>query len=224
MSSEALPISPARFASALKDLPMSTLHLKAAEIRNSIAHLDYSNEEMKPFAEGRAPECVNGEKDQDCVDAIKENELVIERMVERLNMLKAEVEDRGGVWGEWDKPAEGEGEGEALVNGAANGEPIANSNAGATTNGDGETRSNPWTDGTFTTGRIVGGEVVMDGAAGTNPSASANATSVSNATTNGESRSNGTTGGRLDDEALRRAMEERMREAMGDDEEEGMHL
>ncbi|PQE25704.1 secondary alcohol dehydrogenase protein [Rutstroemia sp. NJR-2017a BBW] len=213
MSSEALPISPARFASALKDLPMSTLHLKAAEIRNSIAHLDYSNEEMKPFAEGRAPECVNGEKDQDCVDAIKENELVIERMVERLNMLKAEVEERGGVWGEFDKPAEGEVEGEALVNGAVNGESNPNVGAGAATNGD----------GTFTTGRIVGGEVVMDGAAaGTN--VSANATSVSNATANGESRSNGTTGGRLDDEALRRAMEERMREAMGDDDEEGMHL
>jgi hypothetical protein len=31
MSSEATPISPARFASALKDLPLSTLHLKAAE-------------------------------------------------------------------------------------------------------------------------------------------------------------------------------------------------
>ncbi|KAM3085979.1 hypothetical protein ACMFMG_003029 [Clarireedia jacksonii] len=224
MSSEALPISPARFASALKDLPMSTLHLKAAEIRNSIAHLDYSNEEMKPFAEGRAPECVNGEKDQDCVDAIKENEVVIERMNERLNMLKAEVEERGGVWGEWEKSAEGEGEGETVVNGAANGDSNANAGVGAAaaTNGEGETRSNPWSDGTFTTGRIVGGEVVMDGVAGTN--ASVNAASTSNATANGESRTNGTTGGRLDDEALRRAMEERMRETMGGDEEEGMHL
>jgi hypothetical protein len=53
MSSEVTPISPARFAEALKDLPLSTLHLKAAELRNSIAHLDYSNEQLKPFAEGR---------------------------------------------------------------------------------------------------------------------------------------------------------------------------
>jgi len=65
MSADALPISPAAFAEALKDLPMSTLHLKAAELRNSIAHLDYSNEELKPFAEGRAPECVDGKADED---------------------------------------------------------------------------------------------------------------------------------------------------------------
>lgn len=68
MSADALPISPAAFAEALKDLPMSTLHLKAAELRNSIAHLDYSNEQLKPFAEGKAPECVDGKVDEDwCV-------------------------------------------------------------------------------------------------------------------------------------------------------------
>lgn len=65
MSAVALPISPTAFAEALKDLPMSTLHLKAAELRNSIAHLDYSNEQLKPFAEGKAPECVDGKVDED---------------------------------------------------------------------------------------------------------------------------------------------------------------
>lgn len=82
MSSEAHPISPARFAEALKDLPLSTLHLKAAELRNSIAHLDYSNEQLQPFADGTETS-VNGVPDQDCVDAIRENEVVIARMQER---------------------------------------------------------------------------------------------------------------------------------------------
>ncbi len=94
MSSEAAPISPARFAAALKDLPLSTLHLKAAELRNSIAHLDYSNEELKPFAEGTDPS-TNGEPDHICIDAIKENEVVIARLQERIELLKAEVESRG---------------------------------------------------------------------------------------------------------------------------------
>ena len=55
MSSETQPISPARFAAALKDLPASSLALKVLELRNSIAHLDYSNAELKPFADGVKP-------------------------------------------------------------------------------------------------------------------------------------------------------------------------
>jgi len=94
MSSDSLPISPARFSSALKDLPLSTLHLKAAELRNSIAHLDYSNEQLQPFADGTDPS-TNGEPDQVCLDAIKENEIVIARFEERIELLKKEVEERG---------------------------------------------------------------------------------------------------------------------------------
>ncbi|KAF7951751.1 hypothetical protein EAE96_007050 [Botrytis aclada] len=219
MSADALPISPAAFAEALKDLPMSTLHLKAAELRNSIAHLDYSNEELKPFAEGIAPECVDGKADEDCIDAIRENEIVIARMETRISLLRTEIEARGGVWGEYEAGAEPKPE-----------EDIS-SPAVATTNGTSaaneESRSNPWADGTFTTGRIVGGEVVMDAT----PTASATSTST---TTNGVSAANGVTtngttattntGGRLDDEELRRAMELRMREDADADEEEGMHL
>ncbi|KAJ4295876.1 hypothetical protein N0V88_004578 [Collariella sp. IMI 366227] len=48
MSSDALPISPSRFAAALPDLPLSALHLKVLELRNSITHLDYSNEQLRP--------------------------------------------------------------------------------------------------------------------------------------------------------------------------------
>lgn len=51
MAHEALPIDSARFASALEDLPVDALHSKAAELRNSMAHLKYSNEQMVPFAD-----------------------------------------------------------------------------------------------------------------------------------------------------------------------------
>ena len=51
MSAEALPIDPAAFAEALESLPVDTLHERAAEIRNSINHLKYSNEQMMPFAD-----------------------------------------------------------------------------------------------------------------------------------------------------------------------------
>jgi hypothetical protein len=200
MSNEATPISPARFTAALKDLPLSTLHLKAMEIRNSIAHLDYSNEQLKPFADGTEPSA-NGRPDQDCIDAIKENEIVVARMQERIALLKAEVEGRGSSWLEF-QSAEELQEGDArLVNGTGE------------SDGDmemeGQERSDAWRDGTFQTGRIVNGEVRMDGDSGVN--------GATNGTDN--------TGGRLDDEALRRAMEERMRALANEgDDEEGMHL
>jgi hypothetical protein len=119
MSSATTPISPARFAAALKDLPLSTLHLKAAELRNSIAHLDYSNEQLKPFAEGTNEGNNNGQPDQDCIDAIKENEVVIARMMERIELLKQEVEGRGSSWLEFQSKEEiyGEGEGGDMVDG-----------------------------------------------------------------------------------------------------------
>ena len=212
MSSDALPISPTCFASALKDLPISTLHLKAMELRNSIAHLDYSNEQLRPFADGTEAS-TNGAPDPDCVDAIRENEVVIRRQMERIELLKREVEGRGASWTEFQSKEElelegaeaGAGAGEGLINGTAEGEREA-APAGA-----GE-RSSAWTDGTFQTGRIVNGEVRMDGAS----------QSQVNGAVNGSS---GSAGGRLDDEALRRAMEERMRAlAEEGDDEEGMHL
>jgi len=215
MSSDALPISPTRFASALKDLPISTLHLKAMELRNSIAHLDYSNEQLRPFADGTEAS-TNGVPDPDCVDAIRENEVVIRRQMERIELLKREVESRGASWTEFQSKEElelegaeagaGAGDVEAVINGTAGEEQRETAAAGA-----GE-RSSAWTDGTFTTGRIVNGEVRMDGASQTQVNGTVNGTS-------------GSAGGRLDDEALRRAMEERMRAlAEEGDDDEGMHL
>lgn len=86
MSSNSAPISPARFAAALSSLPLPNLHLKAAEIRNSITHLEYSNLQLQPLTE---------EGDRDCKEAVEENRETIARMEERIALLKAEVERRG---------------------------------------------------------------------------------------------------------------------------------
>ncbi|RFU30012.1 hypothetical protein B7463_g6315, partial [Scytalidium lignicola] len=196
MSHESFPISPERFAFAIKDLPISSLHLKAAELRNSIAHLDYSNEQLKPFAEGTTSVLgsTEGVPDQDCIDAIKENEMVIARMQERIELLRAEVENRGGSWTEFLSAEE-----------AAGNEAASTENAAEGTNGDTHSRYHEehqaWRDGTFQTGTISNGEVML----------------------NGNSQANGT-GGRVSDEELRRQIEARIRDLAGDEGDEGMHL
>lgn len=91
MSSDATPITPESFAEAIKELPLANLHFKAAEIRNSIAHLVSSNQQLQPFAD---------EGDSDCAGAIQENLLVVQRMKERILLLKGEVEGRGSKWAE----------------------------------------------------------------------------------------------------------------------------
>ncbi|MCJ1358316.1 MAG: hypothetical protein MMC33_008315 [Icmadophila ericetorum] len=89
MASYSTPISAARFATALPALPLSSLHAKGAEIRNSIAHLQASNEQLKEFMD---------QGDRECKEVITENEEVVRRMQERLGLLKVEVERRGHVW------------------------------------------------------------------------------------------------------------------------------
>lgn len=166
MSADTTPIAPARFASAIKDLSIGMLHLKVLEIRNSIAHLQYSNDQLKPFAEGTSvalgeTSTSAAEPDQDCIDAIKENEVVIDRMAERLAIVRMEVEDRGISWTEFQSQDEVaastdagvEGIEEAAINGLVNGEIAGQS---------GETRHSAWTDGTFQTGTISNGQVQFD--------------------------------------------------------------
>jgi hypothetical protein len=161
MSSEAAPIDPARFAEALKDLPASSLALKVLELRNSIAHLDYSNSELKPFAEGSAATLDSNEPnqpDQDCIDAIKENEAVIERMQQRIEFIKTEVEARGLSWNEFKGKTEDESK--EYETSRANGEPQTTVNGTNGVNGHAPTSENgqhaAWSDGTFTTGTIRG--------------------------------------------------------------------
>jgi hypothetical protein len=83
MSAEAGPISPTRFATAIKDLPVETLYAKAAELRNSIEHLVASNKQLKEFANSG---------DRDCAEAVRENDEVIQRMEHRILLLEFEVE------------------------------------------------------------------------------------------------------------------------------------
>lgn len=89
MSSASTPISPQIFAIAIKDLPVDTLYAKAAELLNSMEHLRQSNAQMKDFAD---------EGDEVCKEAIVENDVVIERIGERVQLCKAEVEGRGMRW------------------------------------------------------------------------------------------------------------------------------
>jgi hypothetical protein len=243
MSSDALPITPSRFATALTDLPVSALHLKVLELRNSIAHLDYSNEQLRPFAEGTATTTTpsqtqppqqpqqqtsssssvgTGEAqtgDADCADAIRENEQVIERMQERIRLVRAEVERRGLSWSEFQSEAEREAEAAAAAAAAADGDEKTGIDTGMDTNGGGEVvngvvngagaggRHSAWTDGTFQTGVISGGVVSMDEVVGSRQ---------------GQGQAQG---GSLTDEELRRRMEEQMRGLGGEDDDEGgLHL
>lgn len=107
MSSTATPIPPQRFAEAIKELPLANLHLKAAEIRNSISHLVSSNQQLQPFAD---------EGDSECAEAFQENLVVIQRMEERISLLKGEVERRDFKWGEDEpRPENAESNGDARV-------------------------------------------------------------------------------------------------------------
>lgn len=189
MSSETQPITTARFAEALEGLPASSLALKVLELRNAIAHLDYSNAELKPYAEGTASVIQNSDSnasggdsgtgtgnqpDQDCIDAIAENEAVIQSMQERISLIRAEVERRGLDWREFqgkeDDVVAGAGAGaeETRINGTA---PATTTTApaGDLTNGvnghvafgGNETQQQQqqheaWRDGTFQTGTIHG--------------------------------------------------------------------
>lgn len=194
-SADTTPISPSRFAAALKDLSIGMLHLKALEVRNSIAHLQYSNDQLRPFAEGSAVASdstasssgttAQQEPDQDCVDAIRENEQVIDRMAERIALIRAEVEERGVSWSEFQTKgdvSENQHDSSPKVNG----------------------QHSAWTDGTFQTGTITNGQIHL------------------------EPQPSQPDGGRLSDQELRRAMEERMRDLSHNDDEvdadAGMHL
>jgi hypothetical protein len=141
MSATATPIPPSQFALAIKDLPLPNLHFKAAEIRNQIAHLVLSNDQLKEFAD-----------DEDCKEAIAENEVVMDRMRERLDLLKAEVEGRGNLWIE-DGEMTGEAEEKAVMNGANGtaGEEAATSNGDiAAASGDGGQAQSQATSGRLT--------------------------------------------------------------------------
>lgn len=97
MSAESQPITPEAFASAIKALPLSAVYAKVFELRNSIAHLKRSNAELRLYileSEG-GPEAADN---KELESYIQENEGVIEVMMQRIELCKAEVENRGQQW------------------------------------------------------------------------------------------------------------------------------
>jgi predicted RNase H-like nuclease (RuvC/YqgF family) len=124
MSSESQPISAERFAFAIKDLPAENLYAKAQELENSIAHLERSNKTLQEYIDSirsdtSLSESTRQEGDKDCSDAIQENQVVIERQKERIDLLKREVERRGAKWHEGDTNGTVNGSsGEVATNGS----------------------------------------------------------------------------------------------------------
>ncbi|KAJ5684771.1 uncharacterized protein N7477_001116 [Penicillium maclennaniae] len=107
MSSESLPINPAAFAEAIKELPLSAVHSKLLELRNSIAHLHRSNAEMRLFlAESEETE----EEKKELQSYVEENEGVVVSMSERVELIKTELENRGKPWIENEEKLDGNGE------------------------------------------------------------------------------------------------------------------
>lgn len=254
MSSEALPISPARFAEAIRELPAASLHLKTLELRNSLAHLAYSNAQLRPFAEGTQAVLGSGSgapgaPDPDCADAIRENEAVMARMRARVALVRAEVEARGLSWAEFEAkdeldegggPGAGAADAAAPAAAAAAAEAAENGSSAALTNGanghaadaaaaavDDTARGvtsgaerNPWTDGTFQTGVIRNGEVIMDAV----PLQRSGEEPTTSTTEGAAGPGQGATGRSwLSDQELQRALELRLAQD-GDDEDGGMHL
>ncbi|KAM0329860.1 hypothetical protein ACHAQA_004025 [Verticillium albo-atrum] len=230
-TADTTPISPARFAAALPPLSLPTLHLKVLEIRNSISHLRTSNIHLLPYALGTDPP--GSTPDPDCADAIRENEAVILRMDERITLIRAEVENRGCSWREFEAAKEDE-DGAAAAD--ADVAPVTNGLRDARLEEEriADGRHPAWSDGTFQMGTIRGGVLHYDNEPeprGEPAAAPAAATTAAPATAAAGSVAASTTatapaGGRLDDEQLRRAMEERLRElGDGDDDADGgMHL
>lgn len=134
MSASTDPITPARFSAALESLSLESLYAKTHEINNSIYHLQNSNKTLQEYSDSIKDDAsidpgVRRDGDQDCLDAIRENEVVIERMRGRVRLIKEEVERRGQIWHEKNPEGE-EGNGEDVeMNGSGN--------ADATVNGSG---------------------------------------------------------------------------------------
>ncbi|KAL2756773.1 hypothetical protein ACRALDRAFT_2041378 [Sodiomyces alcalophilus JCM 7366] len=244
------PISPAHFAAALTELSIPTLHLKLLEIRNSISHLRSSNIQLLPFAMGTET-AVGGEPgvpDPDCADAIRENDAIIDRMNERVLLIRTEVEKRGLSWREFDMAATKnddesatasppETNAEPAVNGAlaaaveeedriATGQTSMGDNTSGSQRRGGAERHPAWSDGTFQTGVIRNGALAYDdppsqrddGAPGGGSSGNVG----SNDTTEGQSVPAGGAahaGGTLADEQLRRAVEEQISRMGVDDDD-----
>lgn len=110
MSAESRPITAARFAAALNDLPISSLYAKHAELSNSITHLESSNKQLEDFAREN--------DDRDCYEALLENRQVMNNFNERMELIRKEVEEvRGLPWRPRDEGDARKEEGDVGLNG-----------------------------------------------------------------------------------------------------------
>lgn len=133
MSGEARPIDAEQFALAIQDLPIENLYSKANEIQNSITHLEASNRHLQEYSDSirtdtTLPEDTRQEGDKDCLEAISENLVVINRQKDRVQLLKQEVERRGGRW-------HGGGDDEGSTNGSTTQDQSAVTNGSSTSTG-----------------------------------------------------------------------------------------
>lgn len=142
MSGESHPITASVFADAIKELPLSAIYGKVSELRNSVAHLRRSNEELRSFVtESSDPD---GDK-RELESYIAENGGVIASMEERITLLKTEVENRGQLWIEVEDAADASTEGgqgtSTTVNGTGEGSAAARgTSAGANSGNTNEER------------------------------------------------------------------------------------
>lgn len=112
MSAESRPITAARFAAALNELPISSLYAKHAELSNNITHLESSNKQLEDFAREN--------DDRDCYEALLENRQVMKNFNERMDLIRKEVEEvRGLPWRPRDEGEVRREEGAIGLNGTA---------------------------------------------------------------------------------------------------------
>jgi hypothetical protein len=72
------------FLEAITDLELEQLHAESSRLQNSIFHLERSNIALQEYCD-----------DEDCRLAIQENKDTIARQMERVQMIRCEVERRG---------------------------------------------------------------------------------------------------------------------------------
>ncbi|KAL1975620.1 hypothetical protein VTN31DRAFT_4012 [Thermomyces dupontii] len=149
MSAQSQPITPEAFAAAIKELSLPSIYAKVAELRNSIAHLTRSNDELRAYIResGEDPE---SEENRELAASIVENEGVMQAMAERIGLCKLEVEARGLVWREeilQDNEPTSSSAGEGVSNG------VGEEEEARMVNDDASERSTPVMNGARNSGR-----------------------------------------------------------------------
>ncbi|PHH58623.1 hypothetical protein CDD82_2824 [Ophiocordyceps australis] len=92
-------MTPTRFAQGLKGLSTNSLGIKLVDIQNSIDNRNYDNTVLRPFAEPSIP---NRTPDRYSLASIADNNSVIQRMTERVQLIRIEVKSRGLDWREFE--------------------------------------------------------------------------------------------------------------------------